>query len=172
MTIFSTIEDRSSSSEKPSSKVMRVLRDYRPPRIDDVDWPAFIERLQNTIEFHVPEPIPKIQCRVDEAQIEQVLINLVKNAHESGSPADKITFTVTERPNSYIFAITDEGGGINEEILQNALLPFYSTKKSGTGLGLPLCREIVEAHGGRLSLLNAADKGLHVSILLPATGST
>lgn len=52
-------------------------------------------------------------------------------------------------------------------MLQNALTPFYSTKRNGTGLGLALTREIVEAHGGRVSLQNRGDGGLCVSILLP-----
>ncbi|MFH7519014.1 ATP-binding protein, partial [Pseudomonas syringae group genomosp. 7] len=63
--------------------------------------------------------------------------------------------------------VLDRGKGMNEQVLQNALMPFYSTKRNGTGLGLALTREIVEAHGGRVSLQNRGDGVLCVSILLP-----
>ena len=53
------------------------------------------------------------------------------------------------------------------QVMQQALQPFYSTKQDGTGLGLPLCREIVEAHGGQLSIKNAEQSGLQVVIRLP-----
>lgn len=56
---------------------------------------------------------------------------------------------------------------MSESVLHNALLPFYSTKQSGTGLGLALCREIIEAHNGRLRLANRDQGGLVVSIFLP-----
>ncbi|HKS93529.1 MAG TPA: ATP-binding protein, partial [Gammaproteobacteria bacterium] len=58
--------------------------------------------------------------------------------------------------------------GMPADVLELALLPFYSTKQSGTGLGLPLCREIVEAHGGRISVANRASGGVMASIWLPA----
>ena len=58
---------------------------------------------------------------------------------------------------------------MSETVLRNALLPFYSTKTSGTGLGLTLCREVVEAHGGRITLANRAGGGLAVTLLLPRT---
>ena len=63
--------------------------------------------------------------------------------------------------------ITDRGRGMTDEVLAQALVPFYSNKPLGTGLGLPLCSEIMEAHGGRLRLQNRDGGGLAVTCLLP-----
>jgi signal transduction histidine kinase len=63
--------------------------------------------------------------------------------------------------------VLDRGPGMSEAVLTNALVPFYSTKRSGTGLGLALAREIAEAHGGRISLGNREGGGLAVAMVLP-----
>jgi nitrogen fixation/metabolism regulation signal transduction histidine kinase len=167
LTIFATIEDRSSHLKNFIESYARFAR-LPAPRPKDIDWPAYLEGLRNTVEFSLAEPLPDIRCRVDPGQFEQVLINIFKNAHESGSPVEKIRLRVEQHPSTTIFAVSDAGGGVSDEVLQSALLPFYSTKKSGTGLGLPLCREIVEAHGGRLSLGNVEPPGLEVRIAVPS----
>jgi signal transduction histidine kinase len=61
---------------------------------------------------------------------------------------------------------------MSEAVLANALLPFYSTKRTGTGLGLPLAREIIEAHGGTIALSNREGGGLCVRVVLPGCAVT
>jgi len=109
--------------------------------------------------------------RLDQSQFSQALLNLLKNAHEAGddnaAPEDSVEVRIARLPNWLRIEVLDRGSGMNEAVLQNALMPFYSTKRNGTGLGLALTREIIEAHGGRISLQNRKDGGLCVTILLP-----
>jgi len=111
--------------------------------------------------------VPDRPGHFDAVQIEQVLINLIKNAHESGGPDDEVTLSIQEVGNELRIEVADRGPGMSDTVLAQALLPFYSTKRSGTGLGLALAREITEAHGGRVLLANREGGGLRVSLRLP-----
>ena len=138
------------------------------PRIESVSWEAFIEALALHCTFRLRGELPEHEGRFDAGQVEQVLINLVKNAHESGTAEDEVTLSVTEVGGCWRIEVADRGPGMSESVLAQALLPFYSTKRSGTGLGLALAREITEAHGGRLTSRQpsmAAD--LRVTLSLP-----
>ena len=95
------------------------------------------------------------------------MINLLKNARDASGEQGKITVKVKSRADSLLLIVADNGPGMSDDIMQQALLPFYSTKHDGTGLGLPLSREIVEGHGGQLSIRNAHDAGLEVIIQIP-----
>ena len=101
------------------------------------------------------------------AQLEQALLNLLKNAHESGSPAEQVSLSVRRVQAQLRIEVCDRGPGMNDAVLTNAMVPFYSTKRSGTGLGLALAREIAEAHGGRITLANRDGGGLAVTLILP-----
>ena len=96
------------------------------------------------------------------------MINLLKNAAESGSAPDTIELSVRPGNDGWVLEVADRGTGLSDDTLRDALVPFYSTKPSGTGLGLTLCREIVEAHGGRLSIANRQGGGAVVALWLPA----
>ncbi len=137
------------------------------PRPVAVAWPDFLERLSGTVPFRLEGAIPQRRATFDVGQLEQVMINLLKNARESGSAPEAITVSVRVRAQGFVIEVADRGGGVSEQALRDALLPFFSTKPTGTGLGLTLCREIVEAHGGRMSLANRPDGGAVVSVYLP-----
>ncbi len=137
------------------------------PRREAVAWADLVSRLAAHCAFLVLEPLPTTDGFFDAPQIEQALINLVKNAHEAGSGPDGVTLQVQAHGEYWRLSVADRGPGMNDAVLSQALLPFYSTKRSGTGLGLALAREITEAHGGRIVLANRAHGGLRVSLMLP-----
>ncbi|OHU84296.1 sensor histidine kinase [Pseudoalteromonas amylolytica] len=144
-----------------------------PPKLELIDWQSLINELAQQWQFVAPDSVPSSACYADNMQLQQLLINLLKNAHESGSCADKICLTIETQGRGVIVSVTDGGQGMSEQVMANALIPFYSTKATGSGLGLALCREIVEAHHGYLSLHNIYQQtevvGLQVKIFLPCS---
>jgi len=164
--IFGTIEERARHLEG-------FIRDYArfaklpAPRLEAIVWQAFCDRLRSQIDFALDGPLPEKAARLDAAQIEQALLNLLKNAHESGSAPEHVGMRVQRLPGALRIEVSDRGSGMNEAVLANALVPFYSTKRSGTGLGLALAREIAEAHGGRIALSNRVGGGLSVTLVIP-----
>jgi nitrogen fixation/metabolism regulation signal transduction histidine kinase len=164
--VFATIEERARHLEGFIRGYARFAK-LPQPQLQNVDWREFLSSLRQQIGFALEMRDDELHGRIDPAQIEQALLNLLKNAHESGSPDGAVTLRLTRLTDWLRIEVLDRGPGMNDAVLQNALVPFYSTKRNGTGLGLALTREIVEAHGGRLSLHNRDGGGLCVAIQLP-----
>ena len=165
--IFSTIEERANHLKTFIDGYARFAK-LPQPQPEPVEWQTLVDSLRRTTPFVLEGQLPEEPGYFDAVQIEQVLINLLKNATESGSPQGDIMVAVRASGPVQTISVMDRGAGMSEKVLNSALLPFYSTKQTGSGLGLPLCREIVEAHGGRLSLANRQDGGMRVEITLPA----
>ena len=132
-----------------------------------VEWAAFIADLQTQQTFVLDSPLPEVPGWFDRVQVEQALINLLKNAHEAVGSGTAVSLSVVCAGGDQRIEVRDRGTGMSQTVLAQALLPFYSTKRSGTGLGLALAREIAEAHGGRIQLMNRAEGGLTVALDLP-----
>ena len=86
------------------------------------------------------------QLTADRSQLEQVLINLIKNAYESGATKVEVSASDSE------IRVKDNGSGMSPDILEHALNPFFTTKPTGTGIGLSLCRQIILKHGGTITI--------------------
>lgn len=137
------------------------------PVLAPVEWAPFIESLGAHYPFTLGGELPAPPGRFDAAQMAQALINLLKNAHESGSAPEGVSLSVGAPREDWRIEVGDRGPGMTETQLSQALLPFYSTKRSGSGLGLALAREIAEAHGGRIAMGNRDGGGLWVAISWP-----
>lgn len=164
--IFATIDDRARHLETFIGGYARFAK-LPSPRLAAVPWATLLEGAIQVEGVRILPALPEAPAWIDRAQIEQVLINLVKNAIEAGSPPEGVEIQVQDAGPQFLLQVRDRGSGMPPLVLEQALLPFYSTKRSGTGLGLALAREIAEAHGGRIRLANRADGGLAVSLWLP-----
>ena len=106
------------------------------------------------------------ECRklmIDRSQMEQVLINLLKNASEAceESPTPEVVVETTYQEEKYIFqlSVTDNGCGILPDVLDRIFIPFFTTKSTGSGIGLSLCKQIVTMHGGSIRVTSEIGKG-------------
>ena len=142
---------------------------------------------------HIAGLYPQVQTygegllTVDHAQLEQVLINLIKNAYESGATEVEVSAqplpSPTKSPSPTKFPsptgeglgerpegsgvrlfIRDNGAGMSPDVLEHAFIPFYTTKTTGTGIGLSLCRQIILKHGGTIHIESEEKKGTTIEI--------
>jgi len=104
---------------------------------------------------------------VNSDKIKQVLINLVRNAGHASPPKSTITIKVVASAENQIMQITDQGSGISEEVAKNIWEPFFTTKKQGTGLGLDICKRIIESHNGKIWFESEVGKGTTFFVQLP-----
>jgi PAS domain S-box-containing protein len=104
---------------------------------------------------------------IDPTQIQQVLLNLIKNAMQAMTKGGALTLQTGEGSDGVWVSVADTGGGIPQEQLNRIFEPFYTTKKKGTGLGLMIVQRIVRAHGGRIELESQVGRGTLFRIWLP-----
>jgi signal transduction histidine kinase len=120
----------------------------------------------------------KVELRIQSAQglppwsfeamrMKQVLINLLNNAVEASPEGGIVSVATFQKGKSLFLEVSDQGSGIPSHKKSDVFLPFFSTKKGGTGLGLTIVKKIVEAHRGRVEILDNPKKGTIFRIVLP-----
>jgi len=165
--VFDTIDERASHLRTFLEGYAALARLPRP-RLAEVSWAPLLSQVSTLYpEVKLPEA-PPLPGWFDAAQLEQVAINLIKNAREAGSPDPDIQIELrTDESFASELDVLDRGPGFSPEAMQNAVLPLYTTKPGGSGMGLALCREVAEAHGGSLDVSNRPDGGARIRVRLP-----
>ena len=153
-----------------------------PPRKEVVDLNAAIlevialthsEAVKTgvTVSTQLARELPRIQC--DRVQLQQVMLNLIVNAIQSMSGVEDGNreihiSSVRIEPEGVCVAVRDTGHGLRPESLPRLFEPFYTTKPDGMGIGLSICRSIIEAHGGRLWATGCEPRGALFQFTIPA----
>jgi signal transduction histidine kinase len=121
---------------------------------------------------HADEEIMQCKLKVNKTSMEQVFINLLKNAVES-IPEDRkgqVNLIIRQEEDSLVtFIVEDNGIGIPKSVQKNIFSQFYTTKKQGTGLGLSIVKELVEFHDGSITVSSEEGEGTRFIIKLPAS---
>lgn len=154
----------------------RMLSGIAPPVISAVRIEELIMELQELVVPQMREGCKvsfnagcgDTMIGVDRAQIEQVFLNLLKNAMETGATLIDVTGTLSNDERWLIVSVTDNGGGFPPETADNMFTPFFTTKSGGQGIGLAVCRQIVSNHGGLVGAECLEDgSGARFTVRLP-----
>lgn len=127
-----------------------------------------LQKLFPETYIHIELPETDRTLQIDRAQIEQVLINLLKNAKEACGKKASPRIEVKMQPVfswQCLITVSDNGDGILPEVQDKIFVPFFTTKPSGSGIGLSLCKQIMNRHGGNITVQSAVGKGSCFTLL-------
>jgi signal transduction histidine kinase len=114
----------------------------------------------------------KATATLDEKQLERVFLNLIKNAVQAMPDGGKLAVTTKETKDNVEIIFADTGIGISEENMSKIFQPLFTTKAKGIGMGLPICKNIVEQHNGTIEVKSKAGQGTTFLIKLPKKEET
>lgn len=180
------ILDRIVSESQRAAEIIRRLRRLvrkRTPEQSPTDLNEVIREVLEIVEYDAEAARCGVQLDLDgglplvgtdRVQIQQVLLNLIRNGMEAmeSLPDDERFLSVRTAVdgNRIRVSVTDNGLDLDEQTVSRLMEPYFTTKKSGLGLGLAICRTIIEAHAGQLTVNRNRDRGLTVSFTLGGSG--
>lgn len=153
------------------TETYRNLTRLPPPKFQIVDANDLVERVQvlyrpvfekNNVQFKTQLSQAPVIFQADVELIEQVLINLLKNAVDAAKEVENPTITISTqrtKEGKAIIKVADNGKGIEQEMIEQIFVPFYTTKEEGSGIGLSLSRQIMRTHKGRISVQSVLGEG-------------
>jgi two-component system NtrC family sensor kinase len=143
-----------------------------PPILQEADLAESVRAaissvsIQENVEL-VFEPCELSAMLFDPAQLQRVFTNLITNAVQAMPDGGKLTIQTAKLPGSVELKFTDTGVGINDAGLQKMFTPFFTTKPNGVGLGLSICKQIIENHGGQITVESEEGKGTTFTLKMP-----
>lgn len=173
---------------KRSESLIKFVSDFRNltripmPSIKEIEVEKLIDPLLNLHKheleekkIHVAKNLsPGLKINADREQIEQVLINLIKNAIHALDENDELKkekcihiSSIADDQGKIFIKIKDNGTGIDEEAVKKIFIPFFTTKKSGSGIGLSLSRQIMRRHGGNITVVTEVNAGTEFTLRFP-----
>ncbi|WP_018618519.1 sensor histidine kinase [Spirosoma luteum] len=173
------LRDALTTIEQRGEGIMRFVDAYRnfttipQPVFSDVPVDPFLRKVCQLAKANAPRcqmsvrvASPNLVIRADAAQIEMVLLNLIKNAVESLGEVVQPTIQIEAESvgAQVIIRVIDNGPGIEPEAMEQIFIPFYTTKKTGSGIGLSLSRQIMQLHNGQLTALSTPEAGSTFSL--------
>lgn len=161
-----------------SNKIITDLLDYSK----EIHLELVVTSLRKIVEescllFNFPDNIhvlnlieDEIEIEVDEEKIKRAILNLMRNSVDAMEPnGGKLSINGWIIKNNLRLSITDTGAGIPEEIIEKIWNPLFTTKAKGMGFGLPICKRVVEAHNGSISVVSKVGEGSTFTVTLPIT---
>jgi len=175
-----------SASNKIESIIKRVMDFSRPSEpkftLMDINQPikeavnlSSVTLRKSGINFSMDISADLPKCKADPYMIEHVILNLIDNASEAMQHMDtgkQITISSFLENGAICIRVCDSGPGVPEGIIKNIFDPFYTTKSSGSGIGLSICHRIITDHGGSLQISNAVPSGAEFIIRIPIDAQT
>jgi len=171
-------------AHKLNETVENLLAFAKPPKLSlrQVDLAGFLDgvvglfemdlkRSQKKISIHKKYTKREIAARIDPDQFQQVILNLLQNACQAVGENGMVELTldsfVSGREQMVYFKVSDNGPGMSPQVLEKIFTPFFTSKATGTGLGLATVKKIVEAHRGEVKIKSEVGKGTEVEIWIP-----
>ncbi len=161
-------------------RLQRLIADFSTlarmpkPKIRDTQAGTLLQEMQELFstypQVHVNQALGELHCHCDPDQIRQILINLLDNAVAATEPGQQVRLYIRTAGDFLEWLVEDDGAGIDAESAEQVFESYFSTKVSGSGLGLSIARRIAEDHGGELQLLSR-EKPTRFCLRLPVQGS-
>ena len=147
----------------------------RDPEFDQVDLAELLDKTGKLLEHDFAEKDIQLQpvngcsgsIEADSDLLLQVLLNLLKNALNASSQGERVTLSCREDEQYVYITVSDTGIGMNREEREQMFDPFFTTRKSGTGLGLAVSHQIIEQHHGSFEVSSSPGKGTSITLILP-----
>lgn len=174
---ISIIKDESNKIESLIQELLNLANSHTYfENLSIIDVKSSIDKIINLFEYQLEDK--QIQFKIEassdsifitgnENGFERSMINIIKNAIDSIKQDGEVYIKAFTENGTVIIDIIDTGPGIPEESLENIFYPFYTTKEDGTGIGLPICKTIIETMNGRIDIRNHEKFGVHVALKIP-----